>query len=66
MHIIDINKVRCSQCQSLNVARTVNETPSAYVCLDCGHREEPPKIYVYPNIDTATWVPMPVDNFVEF
>ena len=40
------NPVRCSQCKSENVARTLNRDPNVLVCLDCKHEEEPQAEYV--------------------
>lgn len=57
---------RCSQCKSQNVAKLVNEG-YLLVCLDCGHKEKPPKIFVSPDTAGHIWIHAPVDHdFVEF
>lgn len=35
------NPVRCSQCKSENIARTINREPNVLICLDCKHEEKP-------------------------
>ena len=50
--------VRCRQCKSENVARTINREPNVLVCLDCKHEEDskrdkftPPKPLSWQNRD---------------
>ena len=44
-HIIE-QKVKCSKCNSENIAKPANDANWIYKCLDCGHAKikEEPKI----------------------
>ncbi len=49
-HVIE-QKVKCSKCKSLNIAKPANENATwVYKCLDCGHTKD----YKPPTITKAT------------